>query len=147
MELMICPGRKSLSTRRGDAFWNRLKTSTISTNPMVMPRSGETTIAESVSTHLRPHTSAAKPPRASAAPAKPPMRAWDDDDGMPKNHVMRFHAMAPISAAAITLGVTIAGTTKPLLPGLATAGPTRVTAAKLPSGGHTTGGNGGRRGG
>lgn len=50
--------------------------------------------------------------------------------------------MAPSSPAAITLGVTTSGTTKPLLTALATAVPTRSAAAKLKVAAHTTAANG-----
>src|SRR5207248_4526436 len=30
---------------------------------------------------------------------RPPMRACDDDEGKPKYHVVRFHTMAPTTAA------------------------------------------------
>ena len=36
---------------------------------------------------------------ASAAPAKPPISACDDDDGRPHHHVSRFHTIAPSSVA------------------------------------------------
>ena len=36
---------------------------------------------------------------ASAAPAKPPISACDDDDGRPHHQVSRFQTIAPISAA------------------------------------------------
>src|SRR3954468_4116140 len=39
---------------------------------------------------------------ASAAPTRPPIRAWEDDEGSPKYQVIRFHAIAPISAAKTT---------------------------------------------
>ena len=48
---------------------------------------------------------------AMAAPAYPPIRAWDELEGIPKNHVMRFHAMAAIRAAAITANVTASPST------------------------------------
>ena len=41
-------------------------------------------------------------PAASAAPTRPPISAWEDDDGRPKYQVMRFQAMAP-SSPAITI--------------------------------------------
>ena len=39
---------------------------------------------------------------ASAAPTSPPISACDDDDGSPKYQVIRFHAIAPTSAAKTT---------------------------------------------
>src|SRR5689334_14547327 len=51
--------------------------------------------------------SAAVPPLIMAPPAKPPMRAWEELEGRPKYHVIRFQEMAPIKAAKISLGSTI----------------------------------------
>src|SRR3954454_12621710 len=39
---------------------------------------------------------------ARAAPTSPPISACDDDDGSPKYQVIRFHAIAPMSAAKTT---------------------------------------------
>ena len=39
-------------------------------------------------------------PDATAAPTRPPMRAWEDDEGSPKYHVIRFQAMAPSRPAS-----------------------------------------------
>ena len=47
-------------------------------------------------------------PAAMAEPTRPPMRAWEDDDGRPRYHVIRFHVMAP-SRPHITI-------TRPWLP-------------------------------
>ena len=47
------------------------------------PSIGERTIAESVSTHFFPNVMPAIPALASAAPASPPIRACEEDDGMP----------------------------------------------------------------
>ena len=38
-------------------------------------------------------------PPAMAAPTRPPIRAWEEEEGRPKYHVMRFQAMAPIRPA------------------------------------------------
>ena len=54
--------------------------------PRTIPRSGERTMKTSVFT--RPFgTSEAGPAFASAAPAKPPMRACEEEDGRPHHHV------------------------------------------------------------
>ena len=42
-------------------------------------------------------------PDAMAAPTRPPIRACDDDEGNPKYHVTRFHAIAPSSPASTTM--------------------------------------------
>ncbi len=51
----------------------------------------------------RPDTTRApKPALATAAPAKPPIKACEELDGIPKYQVMRFHVMAPMSPPRIT---------------------------------------------
>ena len=47
-----------------------------------------------------------KPALAIPAPAKPPMRACDDEVGSPSHQVSRFQAMAPASPAKITASET-----------------------------------------
>ena len=47
-------------------------------------------------------TSELKPTFATAAPMSPPISAWDDDDGSPKNQVIAFHEIAPTSAPKTT---------------------------------------------
>ena len=89
------------------------------------------TIADSVSIHLAPQFSAPNPLLATAAPAKPPINACDELDGMPNHQVIRFQMIAPSSAAAITLAEMADGSTYPELMALATAVPTVNSAAKL----------------
>ena len=50
----------------------------------------------------------------SPAPTRPPTRACDDDDGMPKYQVNRFQAIAPSSADRTTTWVTASGLDQPL---------------------------------
>ena len=113
-------------------------------NPIAPPSNGDTAMALIVSTHFLPHTSAANPALASAAPVNPPIRACDELDGIPKYHVMMFHVMAPMSPAQMTLGVTTEGTTNPLLTAFATAMPTTNIAMKFPAAAITTAANGER---
>src|SRR4051812_45969033 len=67
--------------------------------------------------------SADGPEAISVAPSKPPMSAWLLDDGIPWRHVIRFHVIAPISAAATTVVVDVASLTRPDPIVLATAVP------------------------
>src|SRR4051794_17505526 len=55
-------------------------------------------------------------PDANAAPTSPPMSACDDDDGRPKYHVMRFHAIAPTMAAKTTTSPWLFSGTEMMLP-------------------------------
>src|SRR5258708_26612009 len=73
-----------------------------------------------------------------AAPARPPMSAWEDEVGRPPHQVRRSQIMAPASAAMITYCVTCLGSTRPLLMVLATARPIPNAARKLNTAAHTT---------
>ena len=42
---------------------------------------------------------ASAPSATKTAPTIPPISAWDELDGKPKYHVIRFHAIAPTSPA------------------------------------------------
>ena len=53
------------------------------------------------------------PALAIVAPMRPPKSACDELDGMPKYHVVRFHAMAPTSAERTTGNVTTPVLTRP----------------------------------
>ena len=42
------------------------------------------------------------PPCAIAAPANPPIKVWEDEDGIPNHQVRRFHEIAAINPEKIT---------------------------------------------
>jgi len=63
------------------------------------------------------------PAFATTAPARPPISACDELDGIPYHQVIRFQMHAPMSAASTTLCVTIVGSAKPDAMVLATAVP------------------------
>src|SRR3954470_12865962 len=63
-------------------------------------------------------------PATRAAPARPPMRACEDDDGRPNHQVMRFQPVAPTRAAATSHS--------PLTPVGASMMPEPIVAATLP---------------
>ena len=52
-----------------------------------------------------------KPALATPAPAKPPIRACDEEVGRPSHQVMKFQAMAPTSPAKMTASLTTSGST------------------------------------
>src|SRR5664280_1280754 len=81
---------------------------------------------------------APKPTLAIAAPAKPPIRAWDELVGRPKYQVMMSQAMAPIRPARITYSVAAAGTTSPLPIVVATLSGKMNAATKLKNAAQTT---------
>lgn len=46
---------------------------------------------------------------ASPAPTRPPINACEEEDGSPKYHVMKFHAIAPTRAARTTAMPAVPG--------------------------------------
>src|SRR3982751_6852390 len=44
---------------------------------------------------------------ASAAPHRPPISAWLEDEGMPRHQVIRFQKMPPSSAQMVTCEVIV----------------------------------------
>src|SRR4029079_11597609 len=89
-------------------------------------------------------TMALKPALASPAPMRPPIRACELLEGMPAHHVTRFQAIAPASAAKITLGLTTAGSMMPVPIVCATCKPKKRKAMKLKNAAHNTAARGGR---
>ena len=83
-------------------------------------------------------TSTPGPALTTAAPAKPPMRAWEDDDGRPHHQVRRFQTIAPTSAAKMRSGSTTAGFTMSLPIVLATRVSSANAATKLKNAAQTT---------
>ena len=72
------------------------------------------------------------PALITAAPAKPPMRAWEELVGRPQYQVMRFQTMAPINAAKTTALVDDAGLDDTAFPrSVATLTPKPNAATKL----------------
>jgi hypothetical protein len=50
-----------------------------------------------------------QPEQATAAPTKPPTRVWEELDGSPNHHVIRFQEIAATTAAAITVRLRTSG--------------------------------------
>src|SRR5437879_13564329 len=80
---------------------------------------------------------AASPAWATAAPADPPISAWDEDVGKPPHHVIKSHTIAPIKPPRMTVGSTIERSIKPLPSVFATAVPRPNAATKLKNAAHT----------
>src|SRR5437870_7217999 len=76
----------------------------------------------------KPRLSAA---RAIAAPAYPPIRAWEEEVGRPHHQVRRSHTIAPARPAITTYCVTSSSRIMPLPMVLATAVPRKKAATKL----------------
>src|SRR5258708_19263543 len=108
----------------------------ISVDIHLAPRPGMTPIIGHCSLGVRTRT--CQPALATAAPARPPIRACEEDVGSPHHHVSRSQMMAPVRAARITYCVTCLGSTRPLAMVLATAVPNRNAAAQLNTAAHTT---------
>src|SRR5208337_995277 len=109
-------------------------------NPQIKPMIGERTM-KSATVPTVFHRIAAKPAAEIPAPTSPPIRAWEDDVGRPKNQVMMFHAIAPTSAPSTIYGTTARETTLSstiVLMVFATATPNPKAAAKLKKAANTT---------
>src|SRR5829696_6629458 len=102
--------RNSPSTRLGLERRKIHMLASISRNPRVMPSSGDSGIQRMVFSRL-PASRTPKPALATPAPAKPPIRACDDEVGRPSHQVMKFQAMAPTSPAKMTASLTTSGST------------------------------------
>src|SRR5512141_45233 len=79
---------------------------------------------------------ASQPALASAAPTSPPIKACEEDEGMPNHQVMTFQAMAPHSAPKITALSITAVDTMPEPTVLATCRPKNRKAMKLKNAAH-----------
>src|SRR5216110_3218994 len=98
--------------------------------PRTKPSNGDSTIAMPILTRPLP-TSECTPPLATAAPARPPISACDDDDGRPYHQVTAFQTMAPVSAPRITFTSTSVESITPVPIVLATLSPKTRNATKL----------------
>jgi hypothetical protein len=87
------------------------------------PMAGEVTIGIRTLFTMPSILSAPEPAAATVAPSKPPMRACELELGIPKYHVIRFQAIAPIRAAITTDCVVVVSSTRPAPIVLATAVP------------------------
>src|SRR5262245_3199337 len=81
---------------------------------------------------------AAKPALATAAPAYPPMSAWDELVGRPNTQVMRSQMIAPVRPPKTTAKVTMLMSIIPAPTVRATAVPNVNAAMKLKNAAHAT---------
>ena len=101
------------SAVRAEARENNQDDSSISSIETTRPITGESTMAEVV--EVTPfHTIAPVPACIVPAPSSPPIKAWLDDEGIPRHQVMTFHVIAPTSAPKITCGVITSLSMMPL---------------------------------
>ena len=81
---------------------------------------------------VRPaQTIAPVPALATPAPTRPPIRACEDEEGMPAHHVTMFQTIAPTRAENTTAGVTVSAWMMPVPSVLATCRPKNRKAMKL----------------
>src|ERR1700743_3441433 len=84
-------------------------------------RTGEMA-AGMITLEMIPSISIAPEPEATRVePITPPIRAWDEEDGMPNHQVARFQQIAPISPPRTTTGVTAPESPMPSATAAATA--------------------------
>src|ERR1035438_9621650 len=102
-----------------------------------IPMRGERTMKARVTPHL-PATKPPKPALANAAPAYPPIKAWEELVGNARYQVKTSHRIAPIRPASKTQGVTRWILTNPLPIVAATPVPSRYAARKLKTAAQTT---------
>src|ERR1700753_41698 len=69
---------------------------------------GMTTLEMIPSTSIAP-----EPAPTRVAPITPPIKAWDEEDGIPNHQVARFQLIAPISPRRMMIAVTAADSTIP----------------------------------
>src|ERR1700722_16008566 len=93
--------RNNLSVLNGIERTNSHDTSSTIISARKKPVAGDSKMAQMV-LPSPDHTTACQPALATPAPTSPPIRACDEDEGMPASQVTTFQTIAPIKAAKIT---------------------------------------------
>jgi hypothetical protein len=106
-------------------------------NDITIPSKGATTINITILTTPAIMTEL-KPVLATAAPTIPPTRVWEELEGRPSHQVARFHVIAAISAAPITVRLITSGFTTPFPMVVATLRGKKRNAKKLNIAAHET---------
>src|SRR5215217_349926 len=102
--------RNRPSTLAGVDFRNSHKLASMSRNPRTIPNSGDSAMNRMVFSRLAAFRTL-NPALATPAPAKPPIRACEEEVGSPSHQVKKFQATAPTSPAKTTASLTTAGST------------------------------------
>src|SRR5829696_694374 len=102
--------RNRLSTLAGVDFRNSHRLASMSRNPRTIPNSGDSAMNRMVFSRLAAFRTL-NPALATPAPAKPPIRACEEEVGSPSHQVKKFQATAPTSPAKTTASLTTAGST------------------------------------
>src|SRR4051812_9444226 len=93
--------RNVVSAVSGVARTKDQETTSTNRSARAKPINGDATMASRVG--ARPlHTTTLKPAFEMAAPNIPPIRAWEELDGIPPSQVMTFQQIAPINAPNTT---------------------------------------------
>jgi len=93
----------------------------IRANAVAKPTVGERIPGMTTLSQMPSQLTTSSPEAAIDEPATPPIRAWLELEGSPRNQVMRFQVIAPTSPARMTLKVIVSGFTIPLAMVAATA--------------------------
>src|SRR5579872_5198308 len=117
--------------RRGGLLRRIQKTAVIKMKARTRPMMGATTIKIRVLYQPAVMMTLNVPVRITAAPAMPPIRAWEEEVGRPHHQVRRSQTMAPSRPAITTYWVTTSMWIMPLPMVLATAVPNKNAATKL----------------
>ncbi len=124
----ICARRNTRLTRLGDRFRITQTITNISASADAKPIVGDKSPGNTTLSQIPDQLMTSSPDAAIADPATPPIRAWLELDGRPRNQVIRFHVMAPTSPARMTLSVITSGFTIPVAMVAATANETNAPA-------------------
>ena len=95
---MITPTENILEVH---PFLKELKNQSDIIKAISIPMSGANRIKLAVFRIIGEFT-ALNPPAAIAAPANPPIKVWEEEEGIPSHQVSRFQAIAAISPEKIT---------------------------------------------
>src|SRR5581483_52432 len=125
-----CRRRNHLSMRRGVVPTVSHETMIIISAPSTKPNVGDSTMK--ITTLINPAgIKAPVPALATAEPTRPPIKACEEDDGMPKYQVTKFQNTAPNSAPKTTYWSTISAWMVSLPTVAATVSGKMMTAMKL----------------
>jgi len=92
-------------------FRNELMNQSEMIKAMIIPINGARTMKLTVLITIGELITLKLPACAMAAPAKPPINVWEDEEGMPDHQVSKFQIIAAISPEKITSSVIKSGFT------------------------------------
>src|SRR5216684_5354525 len=138
---MSCKRRNQRSTRCGDCRRTIQLVAIVTVMATAMPTNGATKMK--ITGLVQPETMMARnPAEAIAAPPYPPINAWDELVGSPRDNVSKFQRIAPNRPASTTCSLIKLMRTKPWPIVFATAVPNTNAAMKFQNAAQTTAHNG-----